>query len=172
MQGLRGPSGSEAAIPGNGPQDGLGVQVYRPDKAVGYAQIQHPQMDQNQFSFTLISHLVSLTSFSVTFIFFPASVLDPHYLAFVNKTCSDAQNISFPFYIKDQQQSFCGFPGFELSCNNKGSPILGIPDSDNQYIIHHIFYNNQTLRVSNSTFWDKKSSTLGSGVIIVMWFLR
>ncbi|KAK2635236.1 hypothetical protein Ddye_030028 [Dipteronia dyeriana] len=92
------------------------------------------------------------------------ATVDPHYLACVNKTCGDGQNISFPFYIKDQQQSFCGLPGFELSCNNQGSPILGLPGSDNQYVIHHIFYNNQTLRVSNSAFWDTKSSTSGSRV--------
>ncbi|KAK2639362.1 hypothetical protein Ddye_027157 [Dipteronia dyeriana] len=29
---------SYQAMPGNGPQDGLGVQVWRPDKAVGHAQ--------------------------------------------------------------------------------------------------------------------------------------
>ncbi|KAK2635214.1 hypothetical protein Ddye_030006 [Dipteronia dyeriana] len=92
------------------------------------------------------------------------STVDPQYLACVNKTCGDGQNISFAFYIKDQQQSFCGLSGFELSCNNKGSPILGLPGSDNQYVIHHIFYNNQTLHVSNSAFWDTKSSTSGSRV--------
>ncbi|TXG57358.1 hypothetical protein EZV62_018671 [Acer yangbiense] len=103
------------------------------------------------FIFFLVSTIVS------------ASELDSQYLACVNKTCGDGQNISFPFYIKDQQQSFCGFPGFELSCNKAGNPILRLPDSDIQYIIHHIFYNNQTLRVSNSAFWDTKSSTSGSG---------
>ncbi|KAK3189316.1 hypothetical protein Dsin_028877 [Dipteronia sinensis] len=124
-------------------------------------------MDQNYFP-----PLTNLLQLSCIFIFFlltrssttaSRATVDPHYLACVNKTCGDGQNISFPFYIKDQQQSFCGFPGFELSCNNAGNPILGLPGGDNQYIIHHIFYNNQTLRVSNSAFWDMKSSTSGSG---------
>ncbi|KAI9170116.1 hypothetical protein LWI28_022832 [Acer negundo] len=129
-------------------------------------------MDQNQFLFTLISHLASLISFSVIFIFFlltrssttaSGATVDSHYLDCVNKTCGDGQNINFPFYIKDQQKSFCGFPGFELSCNKAGNPIMRLPHSGNQYIIHHIFYNNQTLRVSNSAFWDTKSSISGSG---------
>ncbi|KAK4842591.1 hypothetical protein QYF36_024363 [Acer negundo] len=123
-------------------------------------------MDQNYFP-----PLTSL-QLSCIFIFFlltrssttaSGATVDSHYLDCVNKTCGDGQNISFPFYIKDQQKSFCGFPGFELSCNKAGNPIMRLPDSGNQYIIHHIFYNNQTLRVSNSAFWDTKSSTSGSG---------
>ncbi|KAK4842261.1 hypothetical protein QYF36_018743 [Acer negundo] len=123
-------------------------------------------MDQNYFP-----PLTSL-QLSCIFIFFlltrssttaSGATVDSHYLDCVNKTCGDGQNISFPFYIKDQQKSFCGFPGFELSCNKAGNPIMRLPDSGNQYIIHHIFYNNQTLRVSNSVFWDTKSSTSGSG---------
>ncbi|KAK1552075.1 hypothetical protein Q3G72_009908 [Acer saccharum] len=117
-----------------------------------------PPLTSLQLSCIFIFFLLTRSSTTAS-----GATVDSHYLACVNKTCGDGQNISFPFYIKDQQQSFCGFPGFELSCNKAGNPILRLPDSDIQYIIHHIFYNNQTLRVSNSAFWDTKSSTSGSG---------
>ncbi|KAJ7943116.1 Wall-associated receptor kinase [Quillaja saponaria] len=67
-----------------------------------------------------------------------------------NRTCGDGQNISFPFYILGQQESYCGYPGFEVSCNKNGNPILKL--SYTQYIIRQIFYNNQSLRVSNAAF--------------------
>ncbi|KAK1566946.1 hypothetical protein Q3G72_006403 [Acer saccharum] len=117
-----------------------------------------PPLTSLQLSCIFIFFLLTRSSTTAS-----GATVDSHYLACVNKTCGDGQNISFPFYIKDQQQSFCGFPGFELSCNEAGNPILRLPDSDIQYIVHHIFYNNQTLRVSNSAFWETKSSTSGSG---------
>ncbi|KAL5761279.1 hypothetical protein ACOSQ2_020117 [Xanthoceras sorbifolium] len=128
-------------------------------------------MDQNHFLFTLISHFSSL-SFCIIFIFFllataASASVDSQYLACEPKTCGDGQNITFPFYIKDQQQPFCGYPGFELSCNNKGNPILRLHDNDNgnQYIINHISYDNQSLRVSNAAFWDTNSSSGGCDVV-------
>ena len=61
------------------------------------------------------------------------------------KTCGGL-NISFPFYIEGQERS-CGFRGFQVSCI-RNTTILTI--SDNPYIIHEIFYQSQTVRVSNA----------------------
>ncbi|KAL5828237.1 hypothetical protein ACOSQ4_020034 [Xanthoceras sorbifolium] len=120
-------------------------------------------MYQNHYISNPTSHFPPLTNFCIIFIFFLLATIvsasvDPQYLACEPKTCGDGQNITFPFYIKDQQQPFCGYPGFELSCNYKGNPILSLPDSDNQYIIRHISYDNQSLRVSNAAIWDTNSS--------------
>lgn len=65
-------------------------------------------------------------------------------------TCGDGQNISYPFYIPGNRKPYCGYPGFELSCNNNGQPTIVI--SGTAYIVQKIFYRNQTLRVSNSAF--------------------
>lgn len=125
-------------------------------------------MDQNHFLiFTpTTSHIHPLTSFSCIFLTFflltgstALAKVDSQFLACVPKTCGDGQNITYPFYIQDQQQPYCGYPGFEVSCNNKGKPVLKIPDNDNQYIIHHIFYKNQSLRVSNAGVWELNSSS-------------
>ncbi|KAE8077273.1 hypothetical protein FH972_015848 [Carpinus fangiana] len=66
--------------------------------------------------------------------------------------CGDGQNITFPFFIEgSQQQNYsCGHPGFPISCNINGQPTFTL--SDINYTIHQIFYENQTIRVSNPVF--------------------
>ncbi|KAJ0038982.1 hypothetical protein Pint_21989 [Pistacia integerrima] len=66
----------------------------------------------------------------------------------VPETCGDGQTITFPFYIRGKQPSFCGYPGFEISCNSNGNPVLNLHNID--YIIHEISYNNQFVWVSNA----------------------
>ncbi|XP_044489874.1 LEAF RUST 10 DISEASE-RESISTANCE LOCUS RECEPTOR-LIKE PROTEIN KINASE-like 2.1 isoform X1 [Mangifera indica] len=74
--------------------------------------------------------------------------LDPLYEACVPETCGDGQKITFPFYIRDKQVSSCGYPGFEVSCNSQGNPVLNLQNID--YLIHQIFYKDQILRLSNA----------------------
>ncbi|KDP35037.1 hypothetical protein JCGZ_09325 [Jatropha curcas] len=81
--------------------------------------------------------------------------IDPYFLACNPKTCGDGQNITFPFFIEDQQESFCGYPGFNLSCQN-GHPILNL--QDNNYIIQEINYRNQSLRVSNAAIFNTSNT--------------
>ncbi|KAG7981113.1 hypothetical protein I3843_05G215300 [Carya illinoinensis] len=73
------------------------------------------------------------------------------------ETCGDGQPIEFPFHIRNKQNRYCGYPGFELSCNNHGQPTINIQSND--YIIHNISYETQTLRVSNSDFWNSTTGT-------------
>jgi len=85
-------------------------------------------------------------------------VIDPKFVACALKTCpNNNQSISFPFYIGGTQEPFCGSPGFEISCASDGFPILTL--SDTQYFIHQIFYQNQSLRVSNAAFSTLQSNT-------------
>ncbi|XP_056164413.1 LEAF RUST 10 DISEASE-RESISTANCE LOCUS RECEPTOR-LIKE PROTEIN KINASE-like 2.7 isoform X2 [Syzygium oleosum] len=64
----------------------------------------------------------------------------------IPRTCG-GHSITFPFSILHQQSSYCGFPGFELACIDN-TPILNV--SGNDYVIHDIFYKNQSVRISNS----------------------
>ncbi|KAF5733637.1 hypothetical protein HS088_TW16G00077 [Tripterygium wilfordii] len=98
------------------------------------------QMNQNILWILILLNLFIVSALGV----------DSHYEACkVPRTCfNDTQEIRYPFYIQGQQKAFCGFPGFNLSCNNNGQPVIRL--SDNDYIIHQIFYNNQSLRVSNA----------------------
>ncbi|KDO37801.1 hypothetical protein CISIN_1g024599mg [Citrus sinensis] len=82
--------------------------------------------------------------------------IDRQYLACVTKTCGDGQNISFPFYIENQQEAYCGYPGFNLSCNDKGNPVLKL-SSDTNYIVEKIVYHNHSVHVSNAAFSETNS---------------
>ncbi|KAH7516494.1 hypothetical protein FEM48_Zijuj10G0141000 [Ziziphus jujuba var. spinosa] len=65
------------------------------------------------------------------------------------RTCPDNQTIRFPFYLRDQQKSFCGYPGFEVSCDEDGHSILNL-SVDDPYIVRQISYHNRSLIVSNA----------------------
>ncbi|KAL5553107.1 hypothetical protein UlMin_040508 [Ulmus minor] len=66
----------------------------------------------------------------------------------VARSCGN-QSISFPFYIPGLQQPYCGYPGFNVSCNND---IPYLKFYDEFYIIRQIFYHNQSLIISNAVF--------------------
>ncbi|KAJ0094368.1 hypothetical protein Patl1_14999 [Pistacia atlantica] len=74
----------------------------------------------------------------------------------VRETCGDGQTITFPFYVREKQQPFCGYPGFELSCNSNGNPILNLHNID--YIIYEISYINQFVRVSNAAVFEANNA--------------
>ncbi|XP_027365758.1 LEAF RUST 10 DISEASE-RESISTANCE LOCUS RECEPTOR-LIKE PROTEIN KINASE-like 1.2 isoform X3 [Abrus precatorius] len=81
---------------------------------------------------------------------------DPKFDACQPKICGNNQTISYPFYIEGVQESFCGYPGFGISCDPNGFPILSF--SNTQYTIHQIFYENQSLLVSNPVFSTLRSN--------------
>ncbi|KAL7260405.1 hypothetical protein ACSBR1_006130 [Camellia fascicularis] len=74
------------------------------------------------------------------------SCVDSQYEACVPKKCG-GQSISYPFWIQGEQESYCGYPGFELTYQNNHS-ILQIPE--NNYTVQEIFYGNQSIRISVS----------------------
>ncbi|XP_027365551.1 LEAF RUST 10 DISEASE-RESISTANCE LOCUS RECEPTOR-LIKE PROTEIN KINASE-like 2.1 [Abrus precatorius] len=88
--------------------------------------------------------------FYLLFITITSYAADPKFDACQPKICGNNQIISYPFYIEGAQESFCGYPGFGISCDPNGFPILSF--SDTQYTIHQIFYQNQSLLVSNPVF--------------------
>ncbi|KAL5070517.1 hypothetical protein RYX36_021404 [Vicia faba] len=76
--------------------------------------------------------------------------VDPYFEACEPKTCGN-QTITYPFYIKGIQETFCGFPGFGITCDNTiGFPILNL--SNTFYTINQILYQNHSFRVSNPMF--------------------
>ncbi|KAI8022005.1 LEAF RUST 10 DISEASE-RESISTANCE LOCUS RECEPTOR-LIKE PROTEIN KINASE-like 1.2 [Camellia lanceoleosa] len=94
---------------------------------------------------------IHISSFNLgVFTFFllseTTSCVDSQYEACVPKTCG-GKSISYPFWIQGEQESYCGYPGFELTCQNNHS-ILQIPE--NNYTVQEIFYGNQSIRISVS----------------------
>ncbi|GLT69729.1 hypothetical protein SLA2020_418570 [Shorea laevis] len=116
-------------------------------------------MNQNYlFSFLQpFSPLINLLIFTLFCLERKILAVDFHYTACNVPTTCGSQEIKFPFYIPDQQESFCEHPGFELSCRNNKTPILTLPNNDD-YTIQEIFYQNQSLRVSNSVVSDAEES--------------
>ncbi|XP_024958753.1 putative RING-H2 finger protein ATL21A isoform X1 [Cynara cardunculus var. scolymus] len=55
--------------------------------------------------------------------------------------------IRFPFRLRDRHPSRCGFPGFDLSCNNKNQTLLKLPSSRSSFIVKHISYASQVIDI-------------------------
>ncbi|XP_020549263.1 LEAF RUST 10 DISEASE-RESISTANCE LOCUS RECEPTOR-LIKE PROTEIN KINASE-like 1.2 isoform X4 [Sesamum indicum] len=70
------------------------------------------------------------------------------YEACVPTDCGNGLSISFPFYVPDRQESYCGYPGFVLNCSKDGFPVLNLPGND--YIVENISYRNRSLHVWNA----------------------
>ncbi|MBA0633609.1 hypothetical protein Godav_024987, partial [Gossypium davidsonii] len=51
------------------------------------------------------------------------------------------------------EESRCGYPGFNISCKNNINPIISLPD-DGDYVIHNIFYQNQSFHISRADPFD------------------
>ncbi|XP_020867437.1 LEAF RUST 10 DISEASE-RESISTANCE LOCUS RECEPTOR-LIKE PROTEIN KINASE-like 1.2 isoform X2 [Arabidopsis lyrata subsp. lyrata] len=75
--------------------------------------------------------------------------LDPKFKACEPKSCGRGPEISYPFYLSGKQESFCGYPSFELACDYEQKlPVLGI--SGEEYVIKNISYLTQSFQVLNS----------------------
>ncbi|KAK8492596.1 hypothetical protein V6N11_030819 [Hibiscus sabdariffa] len=97
-------------------------------------------------SFTLTLTLFSLLSL----LFLPRTALavDENFtICSVPRYCGKL-NIKFPFFIEEQTEPRCGYPGFKIHCRNKTIPILSLPDGN--YTINDIFYQTQSLHVSKA----------------------
>lgn len=68
---------------------------------------------------------------------------------------NDGPVIQFPFRIKNQSDQYCGYPGFELSCNEKNQTLLELPLSV-QFSVKNIDYKSQVIEV-----YDPENCILG-----------
>ncbi|KAK9705178.1 hypothetical protein RND81_07G038800 [Saponaria officinalis] len=85
-----------------------------------------------------------------------------HFGDCITKTCGDV-NISYPFYMIDQQKSYCGYPGFEVICKDEKFPYINI--SGVSFVIKNVSYEDQTLQVINSMLleaFDDKIACFGA----------
>ncbi|PIA33385.1 hypothetical protein AQUCO_04100072v1 [Aquilegia coerulea] len=78
--------------------------------------------------------------------------VDQHFQACEPKNCGSGPDISYPFWIHQVHEDYCGYPGFRINCRND-EPIL--QTSNNDYIIQDIFYNNQSFWLMDSGSVDK-----------------
>ena len=65
-------------------------------------------------------------------------------------TCSIGDvPVRFPFRIEGQQPRNCGYPGFDLSCNNQSSTVLKLPHSGD-FLVRDINYLTQQIQLYDS----------------------
>ncbi|KAJ0545440.1 putative protein kinase RLK-Pelle-WAK-LRK10L-1 family [Helianthus annuus] len=93
--------------------------------------------------------------FSLFFLFNYSFSVNPLYESCVPKHCGDGRNISYPFYIDGIQEPYCGYPGFELHCDNNGSSILRLSESN--FAVKHIEYNKSRIRLQSSMFTSNRT---------------
>ncbi|XP_041029110.1 putative RING-H2 finger protein ATL21B isoform X1 [Juglans microcarpa x Juglans regia] len=65
-------------------------------------------------------------------------------------SCDGSQSppVRFPFRLKDSQPKSCGYPGFDLSCNNQSQTILTLPYSGD-FVVEDIDYLGQSIYISD-----------------------
>lgn len=56
--------------------------------------------------------------------------------------------IKFPFQLNTTQTKGCGYPGFNLSCNNRNQTILTHPYSGD-FVVESIYYFGQSISIIN-----------------------
>ncbi|XP_031116819.1 rust resistance kinase Lr10-like [Ipomoea triloba] len=61
---------------------------------------------------------------------------------------SGGPGIHFPFKLKHEQAQHCGYPGFELSCDNNGNTVMELPH-DVQLQVDQIDYASQQIFLSD-----------------------
>ncbi|KAK1565081.1 hypothetical protein Q3G72_018272 [Acer saccharum] len=111
---------------------------------------------KNFFTFTTVLHKCTITIITIfTSLANHTLALDPHFEACAPKTCGNGLNISYPFWISGKQQSYCGYPNFEITCGDE-EPILSISEED--YIIKNIFYANNSLLLASAAAYDRQET--------------
>lgn len=69
-------------------------------------------------------------------------------------SCSEmgiGPEIRFPFRLKDRQSDRCGYPGFDLSCNERGQTIMSLPHSGD-FLVTEIDYSAQSVLLYDPDF--------------------
>ncbi|XP_074561716.1 receptor-like serine/threonine-protein kinase SD1-7 [Curcuma longa] len=69
------------------------------------------------------------------------------------KSCGDGRNITYPFWLEGQQESYCGYSSFRITCkNNSYTPVMTFIDRD--FYVINIFYDNRSLILTSAEFVD------------------
>ncbi|XXG65490.1 hypothetical protein AAC387_Pa05g3177 [Persea americana] len=102
-----------------------------------------------EFSYLLLFYVL------IFFLLLAEPVLsdDKLYRTCVPERCGDGKgpSISYPFWIPGKHPPHCGYPGFQLTCDNQ-QPILKLLAFE--YIIRYIYYENQSFSVVDKRLID------------------
>ncbi|KAK2451585.1 LEAF RUST 10 DISEASE-RESISTANCE LOCUS RECEPTOR-LIKE PROTEIN KINASE 1.2 [Trifolium repens] len=93
-------------------------------------------------------NIITIILFLITIV----QSINPKFEACTPQTCGNGPSIKYPFWIPYQQDSFCGYPQFEITCKNN-NPILKTSTYD--LLVKNISYSNSSLLVTNIDVYDK-----------------
>jgi len=89
--------------------------------------------------------------FSTFFIFFVLPHITSSAIICKTSSCGGRENplVNFPFRLKGKKtDQSCGYPGFDLSCNNQSQTILNLPYSGD-VVVEHIDYYEQSVYIDD-----------------------
>ncbi|WJX25680.1 hypothetical protein P8452_14696 [Trifolium repens] len=93
-------------------------------------------------------NIITIILFLITIV----QSINPKFEACTPQTCGNGPSIKYPFWIPYQQDSFCGYPQFEITCKNN-NPILKTSTYD--LLVKNISYSNSSLLATNIDVYDK-----------------
>ncbi|XP_039163793.1 LEAF RUST 10 DISEASE-RESISTANCE LOCUS RECEPTOR-LIKE PROTEIN KINASE-like 1.2 isoform X2 [Eucalyptus grandis] len=76
---------------------------------------------------------------------------DVKYEACAPWNCGYGLNISYPFWISGEKESYCGYPNFEITCVEK-FPVLNFPEGE--FIIEEIFHANHSILLVDALVYN------------------
>ncbi|XP_065860755.1 LEAF RUST 10 DISEASE-RESISTANCEUS RECEPTOR-LIKE PROTEIN KINASE-like 1.2 isoform X2 [Euphorbia lathyris] len=110
-------------------------------------------MDLKNLSISYNPVFVYLTFLFFTILTNQSLSLNEKFTACAPKSCGKGPNISYPFRLSDVQQSYCGYPNFDLTCNHDDYPVLTLPYDE--YVIENIFYPNQSFHIASASLYEE-----------------
>jgi len=81
-----------------------------------------------------------------------AQSINPKFEACTPQTCGKGPSIKYPFWIPFQQDSFCGYPQFEITCKDN-NPILKTSNYD--LLVKNISYSNSSFIASTLAVYEE-----------------
>ncbi|XP_059442034.1 putative RING-H2 finger protein ATL21B [Corylus avellana] len=93
--------------------------------------------------------MASFQVFFSTFFFFLLPHISSAAVICQTTSCDDIVPVKFPFRLKSSQNRSCGYPGFDLSCDNISRTILSFPKSGDSVVVQHIDYSDQSIYISD-----------------------
>ncbi|KAJ9188143.1 hypothetical protein P3X46_003533 [Hevea brasiliensis] len=83
------------------------------------------------------------------FLFFLLSIIHASGYCPISSCSRDDISVRFPFRLEGPQPQYCGYPGFNLSCNNQSKTVLKLPCSGD-FLVRGINYLTQQIQVYDS----------------------
>jgi hypothetical protein len=92
--------------------------------------------------------MASFHVFFSTFFFFLLPHISSAAVICQTSSCDGSLPVNFPFRLKGYQNRSCGYPGFDLSCNNQSQTILTLPYSGD-VVVYLIDYYEQSIYIAD-----------------------